>query len=101
MLPTLDLTPWTGWTQVGEPDLLVLITIEILALRAPARRADFRLDGFFAVVLVLSLISYFLSVAHGFGLPGPEGGLDNPYLRPDTALRLAKGVFWRSRCCLF
>ena len=95
-LPVLDLTPWTGWTQVGAPDLS-LVTIGILALRAPPRRADFPLDGFPAVVLVLSLISYFLSVAHGFGLPGPEGGSDNPYLRPDTALRPAKGGFFGAR----
>jgi hypothetical protein len=26
-------------------------------------------------------------------LPGPEGGSDNVYLRPDNALRLAKGFF--------
>jgi len=45
------------------------------------------------VVLALSLISYFLSVALGLALPGPEGGSDNPYLRPDNALRLAKGFF--------
>jgi O-antigen ligase len=44
-------------------------------------------------MLVLSLISYVLSLALGFALPGPEGGSDNPYLRPDNALRLAKGFF--------
>jgi len=93
VLPALDLTPWTGWTQVGEPDLFVLVTIGILALRAPPRSADFRLNGFSAVVLALSLISYFLSVALGLALPGSEGGSDNPYLRPDNALRLARGFF--------
>jgi VanZ family protein len=93
VLPALDFTPWTGWTQIGEPDLFVLVTIGILALRVPPRSADFRLDGFPAVVLALSLISYLLSVALGLALPGPEGGSDNPYLRPDNALRLAKGFF--------
>ena len=44
-------------------------------------------------VLVLSLISYLSSVGFGLALPGPEGGSDNPYLRPDNALRLAKGFF--------
>ena len=42
VLPALDLTPWTGWTRVGEPDLFVLVTIAILALRAPPRRATSR-----------------------------------------------------------
>jgi hypothetical protein len=93
MLPAVDLTPWTGWTWVGEPDLFVLVTIGILALRAPPRRADFRLEGVAAAALVLSLISYLLSVALGFALPGPEGGSDNPYLRPDYAFLMAKGFF--------
>jgi hypothetical protein len=51
VLPALDLTPWAGWTQIGEPDLFVLVTVGILALRAPPRRADLRLEGFPAVVL--------------------------------------------------
>jgi VanZ family protein len=93
VLPSFDLTPWTGWTQVGEPDLVVLVTIGVLALRRPPRLADFRLEGLAAVVLVFSLISYLSSVALGLALPGPEGGSDNPYLRPDNALRLAKGFF--------
>jgi O-antigen ligase len=93
VLPALDLTPWTGWTQVGEPDLFVLVTIGILALRAPPRRADFRIEGLAGAVLVISMISYLLSMALGLSFPGPEGGSDNPYLRPDNALRLAKGFF--------
>jgi hypothetical protein len=35
VLPAVDLTPWTGWTRIGEPDLFILVTIGILALRAP------------------------------------------------------------------
>jgi VanZ family protein len=93
MLHAVDLTPWTGWTWVDEPDLFVLVTIGILALRAPPGRADFRLEGVAGAALVLCLISYLVSVALGFALPGPEGGSDNPYLRPDNALRLAKGFF--------
>ena len=93
VLPSFDLTPWTGWTQVGEPDLFVLATIGVLALWVPPRFADFRLEGLAAAVVVLSLISYLSSVVLGLALPGPEGGSDNPYLRPDNALRLAKGFF--------
>ena len=93
VLPSFDLTPWTGWARVGEPDLFVLVTIGILSLRMPPRLADFRLKGLAAVVVALSLMSYLASVALGLALPGPEGGSDNPYLRPDNALRLAKGFF--------
>ena len=93
VLPSFDLTPWTGWTQIGEPDLFVLATIGILALWTPPRLVDFRLEGWAAAVVVLSVISYLSSIALGLALPGPEGGSDNPYLRPDNALRLAKGFF--------
>lgn len=91
VLPAFDLTPWTGWTLVGEPDLFSLVTIGVLTIRAPPRRADFLVRGLPAAVLVLTLASYAASGALGLALPGPPGGSDNPYLRPDNALRLAKG----------
>ena len=69
----------------------MLVTIGILALRAPPRLADFRLENLAAAVLVLGLISLLSSVTLGLALPGPQGGSDNPYLPPDNALRLAKG----------
>jgi VanZ family protein len=93
LLPSLDLTPWTGWTLVGEPDLFVLVTIAVLALRAAPQRPDFLLDGLPAVAIGITLVSYLVSLALGLALPGPDGGSDNPYLRPDNALRLGKGFF--------
>jgi hypothetical protein len=57
VLPVVDLAPWTGWTPIGEPDLFVLVTIGVLALRAPPRRADFQLERLLGAVLVLSLTS--------------------------------------------
>jgi VanZ family protein len=93
VLPAFDLAPWTGWVSLDEADLFVLVTIAILALRAPPRRTDFVVAGFPAAVLALTIVSYLLSVTFGLALRGPEGGSDNPYLRPDNALRLAKGFF--------
>src|SRR5207247_1173002 len=84
-LPALDFAPWTGWMYLGEPDLLVLVTIGILALRMPPQRTDFLVKGLPAAVLALALVSYLLSVALGLALPGPESGSDHPYLRPDNA----------------
>jgi VanZ family protein len=92
VLPAFDLTPWTGWMDVGEPDLFTLVTIGILALRTPPRRTDFRVTGLPGVTLSLTLISCLLSVGFGLAMPGLPGGSDNPYLRPDNALRLAKGL---------
>ena len=91
VLPSLDLAPWTGWMYVSEPDLFILMTIGVLAIRAPPQRADLVLGRLPAVVLSIVLISYLSSVAFGLALPGLSGGSDNPYLRPDNALRLATG----------
>lgn len=91
ILPTFDLTPWTGWSFVGEPDLFILATIGILAIRAPVRRQDFILTGWAGRILLLLVCVYCANVVIGLALPGPFGGSDNPYLRPDNALRLAKG----------
>jgi hypothetical protein len=93
VLPALDLTPWTGWMYVGEPGLFVLVTIGILALRSPPRRVDFAVEGLPAVALALALLAYLTGIVLGLSFPGPVGGSDNPYLRPDNALRLAKGFF--------
>jgi VanZ family protein len=93
VLPSFDLAPWTGWTRLGEPDVFILASIGILVLRTSLRLADFCLEGWAAAVLLFSVISYLFGVALGLALPGPEGGSDNPYLRPDNALRLVKGFF--------
>jgi hypothetical protein len=50
---------------IGEPDLFVLVTIGVLALRTQPRRADFQLERLLAAVLLLSLTSYLLSAALG------------------------------------
>ena len=92
LLPALDLAPWTGWTMIGEPDLFVLVTIGVLALRAPPRTPDFCFRGLAAVAIALTLVSCVAGVALGLAMPGPAGGSDNPYLRPDNALRVAKGL---------
>jgi hypothetical protein len=91
VLPALDLAPWTGWVYVGEADLFALVTIGILALRAPPRAADFRFRGLAVAALMLAVLSCLAGMALGLAMPGPAGGSDNPYLRPDNALRVAKG----------
>ena len=41
VLPSFDLTPWTGWTRVGEPDLFVLVTIGSLGVASAAAGCRF------------------------------------------------------------
>ena len=90
-LPAFDLAPWTGWFYVAEPDLLILVTIGVLALRAPPARADFSPAALPGAALGLALLACLIATLRGLALPGPAGGSDIAYLRPDNALRLAKG----------
>jgi hypothetical protein len=92
-LPVFDLAPWAGWMYVGESDFLILATIAILAIRAPVRRQDLVPRGWPGALVALYVIAILASLAIGLALPGPAGGSDNPYLRPDNALRLAKALF--------
>jgi VanZ family protein len=92
VLPAFDLAPWTGWIEIGEPDLFVLVTVAILVLRQPPGAADFRFRGLAAAALVLTVLSCIAGVALGLTAPGPPSGSDNPYLHPDNALRVAKGL---------
>ncbi len=69
------------------------MTVGILAVRTPPRRADLTIAGIGGVAVLLYVALYVVTIAIGLALPGPAGGSDNPYLRPDNAFRIAKGFF--------
>lgn len=92
LLPALDLGLWTGWTTVEVPDLFVLATLGVLIARSPPGLRDMFPGGWMGAILLLLILSY--AVSTGIGLTSPlgfTGHSDNPYLRPDNALRLLKG----------
>ncbi len=84
----LDLTPFTGWLLLGEPDLLVLATIAVLLLRAPP--PILALSG--RAWLVLGGVSLTLTLAtlRGLVIAEPPGGADLLYLTVWNGLRLVK-----------
>lgn len=90
-LPAFDLAPWTGWTFVEEPDLLVLVTIAVLALRARPRRADFIIGGLAGAAIALALVTTLVGIVTGLTRPGPPGGTAIAELSPLDALRVGKG----------
>ena len=93
VLAALDLGFWTGWTVLKSHDLFVLATFAVLIARVPLRRADFSVSGWPRAVLLLLIASYAVGTAIGLSSPlGYTGHSNNPYLRPDNALRLLKGV---------
>lgn len=95
ILPSVDLSPWTGWIAVSEGDIAVLATLAVLLLRAPPTRQDIWPDSrvrlFPRFVLMLSLIACLVGVVRGISMtPLFPGGSDNPYLTWLNTLRLAK-----------
>ena len=93
VLPALDLGFWTGWTVVESPDLFVLATLAVLIPRVRLSRADLIPNGWSGGVLLLLIGSYAIGTVVGLASPlGYNGHSDNPYLRPDNALRLLKGL---------
>jgi hypothetical protein len=93
VVPTADLTPWTGWLYIQESDLFAALTVAILLLRAPPARADFAIGRGSARVLLFLVVTYLISLGLGFRhLPDVPDVSDNPYLDVHNALRLAKGL---------
>jgi hypothetical protein len=107
VLPALDLGRWTGWTMIGEADLFVLATLAVLVVRDPPALTDLMPRRWQSLILLLFLASSAVGLIIGLAAPfGYTGQSSNPYLRPDNALRLAKGLaealvllpFLRHRC---
>jgi hypothetical protein len=93
-LPAFNLALWTGWLYIGESDLIILVTVGVLALRAPPKVEDCLVRGLAGVTIAAMVAVYLVATVVGMALPtGPEGGSDLVHLRPDNALRLAKGFF--------
>jgi hypothetical protein len=86
--PLFDLSPWSGWMMLGEPDLILLAALAVLILREPpATRSEMR-----PLLLPLGAMSAALLISAGIGLavPEPPGGSDLVYLSRLDTLRLAK-----------
>lgn len=93
VLPALDLGLWTGWAMIDEADLFLLATLAVLVVRDPPALTDLTPRRWPSVILLLFLASYAISLIIGLAAPlGYTGQSSNPYLRPDNALRLGKGL---------
>ena len=89
LLPVYDLAPWSGWLVVGETDFFILITLGVLALRAPPTRQDLWPGRIAGRRMAPFLALFTLAVLRGIWHAGPPGGSDNIYLTGWETVRLA------------
>ena len=91
-LPLLDLAFWTGRFFLDEFDLLLMITVAALLLRAPVNRSDTEIPLAFASLLMVSVV-----ISGSIGLL-PLQPLDAnafaSYFSHYNSLRIAKGFLW-------
>ena len=92
VLPAWDLGLWSGWMMVGGSDFFILTTLAVLMVRTPPRLADLLPTGLSRIVLLGFTASWFIATLTGLASPLDAAYSDNAFLRPDNALRLAKGL---------
>jgi hypothetical protein len=92
VVPAFDLGLWTGWMMTDEADFFVLMTLAVLLARNPPRTIDLWPTGFPGLALLTLAASWFIAVCIGLLSPVGAAHSDNAFLRPDNALRLAKGL---------
>ena len=91
VLPAWDLGIWSGWMMVGESDFFILITLAVLIVRTPPGLADLLPAGLSRIVLLAFTACWLTATLSGLATPLGAPYSDNPLLRPDNALRIAKG----------
>ena len=94
LLPLLDFSPWTGWIQVNEFDLLVAVTLAVWLLR-PHRIAVPALSAGARWAIALLAFSFVASAVRGLVPLSPldPNALFSHYSSFD-ALRQLKGFAW-------
>jgi hypothetical protein len=92
-LAGIDLSPWTGWTLIGESDLFVLVTLAVLALRTPLRLGEIFPHGPARVVIVISTATCLIAALIGYRQVVSSAASSLVYLQPVNAFRVAKGFF--------
>jgi hypothetical protein len=92
VLPAADLGLWTGWTMLGESDFFVLTTLAVLLVRNPPNLNDILPAGLPGLVVLAFAAIWLTATVVGVASPLGAPPSDNVFLRPDNALRLAKGL---------
>jgi hypothetical protein len=92
VMPAYDLGLWTGWMVVGEADLFILATVAVLLIRSPPAAQDLCITGAPGTILAAFTACWIIATVVGLLSPLGASPSDNPFLRPDNAVRLAKSL---------
>jgi hypothetical protein len=92
VLPAWDLGLWTGWVMVEESDFFVLTTVAVLLIRSPPHAADLFPRGLPGAVLLVFVTFWVIATITGLTSRLGAPSSDIVFLRPDNAIRLAKGL---------
>jgi VanZ family protein len=93
-LPVFDLAPWSGRFFLDEFDVLVLTTLAVACVRAPANPRP-RPDVVITIVATLLVLSFSVSTVRGLmPFTSPDFNAFNNYFSHFNALRIAKGGLW-------
>ncbi len=99
-LPVFDLAPWSGRFFLDEFDALVVATLAVAWVRAPAlakrpRSAAVRPDFLLLAITSLLALSFAISTVRGLmPFAWPDANAFNNYFSSYNALRIAKGAVW-------
>jgi hypothetical protein len=93
-LALFDLAPWSGRFVFDEFDLLMLVTVAALAMRAakpPAMKPNAAAGMLIGLFFLATLISLYLGL---MPLPALDANAFASYWSPFNSLRVAKGLLW-------
>lgn len=92
-LPLLDFAPWTGRFFFDEFDILMLVTVGVVLMRAYRWRTG-RLNPAW-LLITLGALALIVSAGIGLGSPPPlDANAFSSYWSPYNSLRVAKGFVW-------
>lgn len=95
LVPTLDLTPWSGWFFFEEVDIFVLATLAMGYWRLSEHPPKMALSLLGTILLALLGLSYLVSLGIGIlPLSALDANAFSSYLSHYNSLRILKGFFW-------
>jgi hypothetical protein len=92
VVPAWDLGLWTGWTMLDESDFFIAATVAVLLVRQPPNAGDLRFNGASGLVLLAFVTCWLVAAIMGMASKLGAAYSSNEFLRPDNAIRVAKGL---------